>query len=154
MIGWDHSYLDAGEVFLQIENRLLPVCIGGFWSSGEADTLVAVGEFNVEKGYESLHIVVATDLQVEGSLEGNLLFFQGLDVDLLHQAVVADHLVPVHHVDQRFSECDLPDGRHVEAIDIVPPVDLVVLVLPVFDSTDVQGCLVGEHESTGSQPLR
>ena len=68
---------------------------------------MAVGEFNVEKGHERLHVVVATDLQVEGGFEGNLLFFQGLDVDLLHQAVVAHHLVPVHHVHQGFGEGDL-----------------------------------------------
>ena len=130
------------------------MCIGGFWGGGEANSLVAVGELDVEKGYERLHIVVATDLQVEGSLKGNLLFFQGLDVDLLHQAVVAHHLVPVHHIHQGFSEGNLPDCRHVEAIDIVPPVDLVVLVLSVFDGADVKGRFVGEHEATRSQPLR
>ena len=132
---WDHLYLGTGEVFLQVENGLLPMCIGGFWGGGEANSLVAVGELNVEEGYERLHIVVATDLQVEGSLKGNLLFFQGLDVNLLHQAVVAHHLVPVHHIHQGFSEGNLPNGRHVEAINIVPPVDLVVLVLSVFVSS-------------------
>ena len=34
---------------------------------------------------------------------------------------------------------DLSDGGHVEPVDVVPPVDLVVLVLPVLYSGHVHG---------------
>ncbi len=39
------------------------------------------------------------------------------------------------------------DARHVEAVDLVPPVDLVVLVLAVLDGADVEGGAIGEHEA-------
>ena len=41
-------------------------------------------------------------------------------------------LFVVDHVHQRLGDGHLPDAAHVEAIDVVPPVDLVVLVLSVL----------------------
>ena len=43
--------LGAGEVVLQIEHRLLPVCVGRLRGRGEANSLVAVRELNVEESY-------------------------------------------------------------------------------------------------------
>ena len=53
---------------------------------------MALGELNVEVGDQGLHVVVALDLQVEGGGEGDVLLRAGLDVDLLDQAGVGDHL--------------------------------------------------------------
>ena len=130
------------------------MCIGGFWSGGEPNSFVAVSELDVEERDERLHVVVAADLQVEGGLEGDLFFLQGLDVDLLDETVPSHHLVPVDYVHQGLGEGDLPDGGHIETVDVVPPVDLVVLVLPVLDGADVEGGLVGEHQAARSQPLK
>ena len=88
----------------------------------------------------NLNIVISSDLQVERGLEWNLILRDCLNVDLLDEAVVGHNLVPVHHIYQGFSEGHLPDSRHVKAIHIVPPVDLVVLVLPVLYGTDVESC--------------
>ena len=59
----------------------------------------------------------------------------------------------VHAVYQRLRHCHLPDTGHVKPVHIVPPVDLVILVLPVLDTGEVEGGLVGEHEASLSQPL-
>jgi hypothetical protein len=40
------------------------------------------------------------------------------------------YLVLVHFVHKRLREGELPDAGHVEPVDVIPPVDLVVLVLP------------------------
>ena len=53
---------------------------------------MTLGELNVEVGDQGLHVVVALDLQVEGGGEGDVLLRAGLDVDLLDQAGVGDHL--------------------------------------------------------------
>ena len=100
-----------------------------------------------------LNVVISSYLETEGRLERNLFFLDGLDVDLPDEAVVGHHLVPVHNVHNGLGEGDLPDGGHIEAVDVVPPVDLVVLVLPVLDGADVEGGLVGEHQAPRSQPL-
>ena len=34
-----------------------------------------------------------------------------------------------------------------------PPVDLVVLVLPILDGADIESGLVWEHQTPGGQPL-
>ena len=43
--------LGAGEVVLQVEHGLLPVGVGSLGSRGEANSLVAVRELNVEESY-------------------------------------------------------------------------------------------------------
>ena len=53
---------------------------------------MALGELYVEVGDQGLHVIVALDLQVEGGGEGDVLLCAGLDVDLLDQAGVGDHL--------------------------------------------------------------
>ena len=67
-------------------------CKPCFRSGGEANSLVALGELNVEVGDQRLHVVVAFDLQVEGGGEGYVLLRAGLDINLLDQAGVGDHL--------------------------------------------------------------
>ncbi len=62
-------------------------------------------------------------------------------------------LVLVHNVDKWLSQRHLADTGHVEAVDIVPPLDLVVLVLPVLDAAHIQRGLVREHEAAGREPL-
>ena len=44
----------------------------------------------------NLAIVIPLQLQVEGAGEGDVLLGAGLDVDLLDEAGVGDHLIPAH----------------------------------------------------------
>ena len=95
-----------------------------------------------------------------------------MDVDLSNEAVVGHHLIskknlwfcsfylpnlvciiPVHRINDGLCESDLPDGGHIEPVDVIPPVDLVLLVLSVLDGSDVEGGLVREHQTSGLQPL-
>ena len=145
--------LGAGEVVLQVEHGLLPVGVRSVWGRGESNSFVTVSEFNVEKCHQGLNIVISSDLQVERRFEGDVFLLDGLDINLFDQTLVTDNLVPVHHVHDGFCQGDLPDGGHVEAVDVVPPVDLVVLVLPVLDGGDVERGSVGEHQTPGLEPL-
>ena len=120
----------------------------------ESNPLVTMAELYCEVGHQGVEIVVPFEGQVEGAAEGDVLLLDCLDVNLLDQTVGGHQTLVVHAVHQGLRHGHLPDAGHVEAVDIVPPVDLVVLVLTVFDSTDVKGRLVREHEATGSQPLR
>ena len=61
-------------------------------SNGEANSLVALGELDIEVGDQGLHAVVALDLQVEGGGEGDVLLCAGLDVNILDQAGIGDDL--------------------------------------------------------------
>lgn len=73
----------AGEVVLEVEHSLLPVGVGGLWSRGETNSLVALRELDVEKCHESLNVVVPLDLEMEGRLEGNVSLGAGLNVNFL-----------------------------------------------------------------------
>ena len=79
-----------------------------------------------------LNVVISPDLQAEWSFERNLLFLDGLNIDFPDETIVGHHLVPVHNVYDWLGESNFPYGRHVKAIDVVPPVDLILLVLPVL----------------------
>merc|ERR550539_64003 len=145
--------LGAGEVVLQVEHGLLPVGVGSLRGRGEANPLVAVGELDIEEGHQGLNVVISSNLKAEGGLERNLFLPDGLDVDLSNEAVVGNHLISVHRIHDGLGESDLPDGGHIEPVDVIPPVDLVLLVLSVLDGGDVEGGLVGEHQTSGLQPL-
>ena len=109
--------------------------------SGESDSLVTVAELHGEEAHQGVHVVVPFEGQMEGAGEGNLLLLDGLDVYLLDKAVVGDQALVVHAVHQGLGDGHLADAGHVETVDIVPPVDLVILVLTVLDTAHVQRCL-------------
>lgn len=50
-----------------------------------------------------------------------------------------NYLFGIHNIDQGFRDGHLADGAHVETVHIIPPVDLLILVLPVFNAADEQG---------------
>ena len=56
----------AGDVVLQVEDRLLPVGVGSLRRGGEANALVAFGELNVEEGHKGLqkNKIVVTGVNV------------------------------------------------------------------------------------------
>jgi len=143
----------GGDVVLEVEHGLFPVGVGRFGRRGEAHALVAFRELDVEEGHQSLNVVVSLDCEGEGRVEGDVVFGASLDIDLFEETRVGHHLVAVDDVHQRFLESIVFDAGHVEAVDVVPPVDLVVLVLSVLDGRDVEGGAVGEHEAVGGQPL-
>merc|ERR1711884_165482 len=90
----------ARDVVLEVEDGLLPVRVGRLGGGGEADALVAHAELDVEERHEGLYVVVAFHGHREGGGEGDVRLGHGLDVDLLQQARVAHHLVPVDDVDE------------------------------------------------------
>ena len=71
----------------------------------------------------------------------------------LDQVGVGHYLLGVHLVNERLGQRHVSNAAHVESVDIVPPVDLVVLVVAVLDGQNVKRGLVGEHETAGYEPL-
>lgn len=51
------------HVLVKVEDCLLPMRVLGLRSGAETHALVALGEFDVEKGDKSLNVVVPTHLQ-------------------------------------------------------------------------------------------
>ena len=89
---WLHAELPADlvalvavDLLIQVEHGLLPVGGLGVWGGGEGHLVVALGELDVEEGDKGMEGVVPLDLQVEGSVEGDLLLGAGLDINLLGQ---------------------------------------------------------------------
>ncbi|GMS77916.1 hypothetical protein PENTCL1PPCAC_91, partial [Pristionchus entomophagus] len=141
------------EGILQIEDGLLPVGILAVRSGGESCPLVALGELDGEVSDERLYVVVAVHAENKFRSPGEVGDLDGVEIDLLHAVVSGYDLVVVHNIDEGLSNCDLADRRHVETVDVVPPVDLILLVLSVLDGGDEQLGLVGEEQTVGCQPL-
>merc|ERR1719219_1699140 len=91
---------------------------------------------------------------MKGAGERNIILGAGLNVYFLDETRVRDHLIPVNTIHQRFCESNLPDARHVKSVNIVPPGNLVILVLPVLYPTHVQSSFVRKHQTSFCQPLR
>jgi hypothetical protein len=82
---------------------------------------------------------------------------------------VGDYSLEFDDIDQGLLESDILDARVVEPVNIVPDcgsaptrqekpedeltVDLLLLVILVLDSGDVDGSLVGEKKTVGSEVL-
>ena len=132
---------------------LFPVSILMFRRCRESNPLVTMAELYCEVCHQGVEIVVPFEGQVEGAAEGDVLLLDCLDVNLLDQTVGGHQTLVVHAVHQGLRHGHLPDAGHVEAVDVVPPVDLVVLVLSVLDTADVEVGSVREHEAALSQPL-
>ena len=49
-----------------------------------------------QEGKSYLAIVIPLQLELEGAVEGDVRLGAGLDVDLLDEAGVGDHLIPAH----------------------------------------------------------
>jgi len=143
----------ACEVVVQVEHSLFPVSVWSLWSRRKSNPLVAFGELDIEESDQSLAIVIPLQLQVEGAGEGDILLGACLNVYLLDETGVGDDLIPVDTIHQWFCEGNLPDAGHVEPVDIVPPGDLVILVLPVLNPTHIKCGFVWEHQPTLGQPL-
>ena len=120
---------------------------------GEPDPLVTVGELYREESHQRVEVVVPLKKETEVAAEGDFFLLHSLNINFLDQAVVGHHTLVVDAVHQRFGDGDLPDAGHVESVHVIPPGDLVVLVLPVLDTGNVQGGLIREHESSFHQPL-
>lgn len=137
---------------VEVDHRLAPVrvlCVG---PRREAD--LAVRELHVKVRDEGVHVVVPVRPEREGDLvEGHVREGRRGDVVPLDGAVVGDDRVRGDGVDEGLRDGEALDAAHVEAVDVLPPPDLGRLVLGVLDGVDVQGALVGEHETPGLEPL-
>jgi len=127
--------------------------IPGLRSCRETSSLVAFCEFDVEVADESLDVVVSSALQVEGRAEGEVLYLNGVHVKFLDETSICDNLLGVYNINQRLADGCLADAAHVESIDLVPPVDFLVLVCAVLNATDVQCGAVRHDHTARSQPL-
>ena len=131
----------------ETHDGLLPVGVAGVRAGRELDRLEAAREVNVEPGEESVDVVVAggSDGKVGG--KGEVLLLDGPDVNVLDLAGLGDDRLEVDCVDEGLAEGNLLDARVVEAVDVVPKVDLLLLVLLVLDGGDVHRRNVGEDEA-------
>lgn len=139
-----------GQNIINIKNRLLPMGVLGIRSSGEIDRLVTGGEGDVKIHNEGMDVIVRVDLDLEIRGEGQFGLGHSVEVEGLESTRLRNHCSGINNVNQGLSNGDFLDGGHVEAVDIVPEAQLLVLVLAVFNRADVHRGLVGEEETPRS----
>lgn len=88
--------------------------------------------------------VVAPDGQMESALKCKVSLFDRIQIDILDQERIGDDLLGINDVDQRLGNSHFSNNSHVESVNFIPPVDLLVLVLSVFDCCYVESASVWE----------
>lgn len=150
-VALDLLALVDGDDLVEVKDGLLPVgvlCVG---ARGEADGLVAGGKLNVEPRHQRVNEVVAPGRQAEGYAEGQVGRGALVQVEGQDGGGVRDDGLDVDRVDQGLRQGRLLERRVVEAVDVVPEANLLVLVLAVLDPGGVDDGLVGEDEAVLDQ---
>ena len=78
--------LHGGDVVGQVEDRLLPVCVGGFGGGRETNTLMTFGELNLKKCHQGLKNRIKITYKKMGSqsIENALMTFEEFNVKKCH----------------------------------------------------------------------
>ncbi|GMR58296.1 hypothetical protein PMAYCL1PPCAC_28491 [Pristionchus mayeri] len=120
---------------------------------GESRPLVALGELDGEVGDERLKAVVAPHSQHKIGGPREIEYLNSVEVDLLDAVAVGHNSVAPYSINKGLSDCHLANGRHVEAVHFVPPVNLLILVLPVLDAVTKSLALSGKSRPPGASYL-
>jgi len=123
-----------GEDVLEVEDGLLPVGVLGVGASGEADGLVAGGEFDVEPRDHGVDVVGAAHGEGEGKLEGEVLNGAGVEVEGNDRRGVGDNGLKLDGVDEGLGEGRVLERGVVEAPDVVPDCEKIVSLLLACES--------------------
>lgn len=146
------SLLD-GQDITEVEDGLLPVSVLGVWAGREADWLVAGGEIDVEPGDDGVDEVVAAGVEEEWGSEGQVGESALVEVEGQDGGWVGHNGLDLDGVDEWLGEGSLLEWGVVEAIDVVPEVDLLVLVVSVLDSGNEDGGLIWEDQAAWNKVL-
>jgi hypothetical protein len=145
--------LVSSDNILQVEDSLLPVSVSVIRSSAEVDRLVALAELNIEEGHQGVNKVVALSLDLELRSPGHVSDGDGVHIDGVDLAGVCDEGIGIDSVNERLHISKLLDVAHVESVDVVPEVQLGVLVVTVLNGGNVERSLVGEDDTVLGEPL-
>lgn len=111
-------------------------------------------ELHIKVKHEGVHVLLKVDFQCELALvQIGLLLCDCPHVERLHRARLRHDVVPRHVVAVRLPDGLLGHGRHVEPVDVAPPVDLVLLVRLVLDPQHKELCKVGDYDAPLGKPL-
>lgn len=97
--------------------------------------------------------IVSLQLEIERCGEFQIRLLHLVKINLLYQIGVGYDLPGINYIYKRFHNGNLSNTAHIKTIDIIPPVDFLVLVLTVFNGADIQSSTIWEHHSIGLQKL-
>ena len=142
-----------GEGFLHAEECLLPVGVAVEGRSRNAHGDVAEREVHLEPGHQEVHVVVAVDAQRVLVREVQILLPDLGQIDVQDHAGLAVELLTLHALHKRLVVDPGLDGAHLDPVDLVPPVDFVLIEALVVHGGQVERGAVREHHSVGLHPL-
>lgn len=113
------AFFDCEDI-LQVEDCLFPVGVFGVRAGGEADRLVALGEFNIEPCNDSVDEIVAADLEGVRHLESKVGDGAGVEIEGDDWGGVSHDSLNVDGVDKRLGHGSRLERSVVKTPDIVP----------------------------------
>lgn len=149
----DFFALLRGDIVIQIEYCLLPMCIRSVRRCCKAHSFVTFGKVNREIGGESLNEIISFDSQMEAAGEGQVRLCYCIQINLLDHTRISYDLLRINHINERLTDGDFTNLRHVKAINIVPPVNLIVLVLSIFNRCHEETTAIRIQDAIGFKPL-
>eukprot|EP00756_Hemistasia_phaeocysticola_P010456 Hpha_TRINITY_DN15018_c1_g1::TRINITY_DN15018_c1_g1_i1::g.124702::m.124702 len=112
---------------------------------GHVHRLVHVAETDVEVNGKGVEGVTPVHLQGEVRVEGQVLHRTCVKIQVKKRGLGSHNLLSVDNIDNRLQQSQTLDGPEVEALDVLPEVDLVPPVLRVLDRRNVHRRTVREY---------
>jgi hypothetical protein len=113
--------------FPEIEDCLLPVRVFGVGTGREADGLVAGSEVDIEPCDQGVYEVIAAAVERERRGKGEVCSCAGVEVEGENRGRVGNYGFDFNGVDERFGESCMLERGVVEAVNIVPDCNLLLM---------------------------
>jgi len=142
-----------GQGLRGVEDGLLPMRVLGMRTGAELDLFVGAFERDIEPRKEGMNIIIPGRSQAEGDLKGQVFLLASQQVDVLDGIGVCHDRLKLNRIDKRLTQRDFFYTRIVEAVDVVPEVNLLVFIFFIFDSSKIYSGSVREDHSSRFQVL-
>ena len=140
----------AAQILGQVKDGLFPVRRLVEGTGPESDHPIAP-KLNIKVRQQSVAVIGPVHFDAERDDKGQILLFDRANVDGLEDTLVLNDALGRHNIDQWLVQSQRLDTAHVEAVHVVPVVNLLFLVLGVLDGRNQHGCLIGKDSSPGDQ---
>ena len=110
-------------------------------------------ELNLEIRNNRMQIIVLRGSDPIPRSELQLFFPDIFDINIIKHALRGDHGTGLHDIDDGFGHHGRSDDAHVDAIHVLPELQLLFLIVRVLDARHIEFGPVRKHKSVRVQPL-
>jgi hypothetical protein len=133
---------------LDVKHDLFPMCIFRMGTSTKPHRLMTRFKPNIKPSDQRMNKIVPRRTKFKVRDKSEIRNSASSEINIEDTIGICDDGFKFDGVDERFSHCNSSDGRKIETVNRFPKPDFFFFVVCVFDACNVQGCVVGENETT------